>query len=241
MTHLLATYDVRKIHEIVNSAPVLHVSFTPDPEDPFPGILPMIGQMGSFEYQSAGLDEPLDCYLHGYVTSRIMNLARSGEQSLAVSIAATKVDGLILSLTPNSHSYNYRSAVLHGYATPVTDVEEKLWAMKLITNSVVPDRYENTRNPPDNGEMQSTQILRIRVVSGSGKIRDGAPHDDKKDLNREDVTEKVWTGVVPVWEQLGQPIPNETNKVTDVPAYLDRYISNANATNEAYARKHAVE
>ena len=38
---------------------------------------------------------------------------------LAITIAATKVDGIVLSLTPNSHSYNYRSAVLFGYGSLV--------------------------------------------------------------------------------------------------------------------------
>ena len=37
------------------------------------------------------------------------------ERGLAITIAATKVDGIVLSLTPNSHSYNYRSAVLFGF------------------------------------------------------------------------------------------------------------------------------
>ena len=41
------------------------------------------------------------------------------ESGLAVTIAATKVDGIVLSLTPNSHSYNYRSAVLFGYGSLV--------------------------------------------------------------------------------------------------------------------------
>ena len=56
----------------------------------------MIGQMGSFAYPSADLEEPLDCYLHGYVSSRIMNLTRtsSGGNGLPVSIAATKCDGV---------------------------------------------------------------------------------------------------------------------------------------------------
>ena len=85
----------------------------------------MIGQMGSFEYPSAGLDEPLDCYIHGYISARMMNLARASDgQGLPLCITATKVDGLILALTPFSHSYNYRSAVLHGYGTLVTDEEE---------------------------------------------------------------------------------------------------------------------
>ena len=110
------------IHSIVNSTQVLHVSFNPGPEDPFPAIIPMIGQMGSFDYPSADINEPLDCYLHGYVSSRIMNLARESQRGLPICVAASKVDGLILSLTPNSHSYNYRSAILHGYASVVTNV-----------------------------------------------------------------------------------------------------------------------
>ena len=63
------------------------------------------------------------------------------ESGLALTIAATKVDGIVLSLTPNSHSYNYRSAVLFGHGRLVEEVEEKLWAMELVTNSVVPDRW----------------------------------------------------------------------------------------------------
>lgn len=85
-------------------------------------------------YPSADLDDALDCYLHGYVTSRVMKLARENPEGLPICIAATKCDGLVLSLTPFSHSYNYRSAVLFGYATPVEDAEEKLWALELITN-----------------------------------------------------------------------------------------------------------
>jgi nitroimidazol reductase NimA-like FMN-containing flavoprotein (pyridoxamine 5'-phosphate oxidase superfamily) len=118
----IAAYDLVNVHKIINEAPVVHVSFTPDPESGFPAILPMIGALGSFEHPSAGIDEPLDCYLHGYVSSRIMNLAnKSGEsEGLPVCVCATLFDGLVLSLTPNSHSMNYRSAVLHGFATIVT-------------------------------------------------------------------------------------------------------------------------
>jgi hypothetical protein len=172
----------------MNSTPVLSVSFLP-PNSPFPIILPMIGQMGSFSRPSADIDEPLDLYLHGYVSSRIMNLSKAnssasatdsadaadGGKGLPVCISATKLDGLVLTLTPNSHNYNYRSALVFGYAIPVTDVEEKLWAMELVTNSVVPDRWKNTRVPPNNAEMQSTQILRVKIESGSSKVRVLAP------------------------------------------------------------------
>ncbi|MCJ1262014.1 hypothetical protein MMC22_001883 [Lobaria immixta] len=238
-----ATYDIYAIHSIINSSKVVHVSFNAgDPaEGAFPSILPMIGQMGSFAYPSADLHDPLDCYLHGYVSSRVMKLAHSDEgKGLPVSIAATKVDGLVLSLTPNSHSYNYRSAVLFGHAKVVTEVEEKIWAMKLITESVVPGRWENTRVPPDGAEMSSTSILRVKIVSGSGKIRDGGPGDDKKDLERPDVTGRVWTGVVPVWETIGEPVAGETNRTKEVPEHVIAFAKKENEENENYAKKAVI-
>ena len=97
------------IHGIINDAQLLHVSFNV-PASPFPVILPMIGQMGSFQRPSADLGEVQDLYLHGYVSSRIMRLSRDPgdagqEKGLPVSVAASHVDGLVLALTPNSHSY----------------------------------------------------------------------------------------------------------------------------------------
>lgn len=236
MTHAIfftATYDLHAIHSIINTAKVVHVSFNAPPEDGaddfFPAILPMIGVMGSFAYPSSDLHEPLDCYLHGYVSSRLMQFGREGRQNgLPVSIAATKVDGIVLSLTPNSHSYNYRSAILFGYATLVTNEEEKLWAMKLITDSVLPGRWENTRVPPDGAEMASTSILRVKVVSGSGKIRDGGPADNKKDTEREDVVGRVWTGFVPIWETLGEPVLGGNGRLVQPPEHVTDFVRKAN-------------
>jgi len=111
--------------------------------------------------------------------------------------------------------------------------------MELITNSVVANRWANSRIPPDGAEMQSTNILRVKVVSGSGKIRDGGPHDEAKDTKREDVTGSTWTGVVPVVETFGQPVPSATNKVERVPDYITSYVAETNARNEEYAQKAA--
>lgn len=226
---------------MINSSPVLNISFAPGPEDVFPAILPMIGVMASYEYPSSGIDEPLDCYLHGYVSSRIMRLAKASEKGLPVCVSATKVDGLVLSLTPNSHSYNYRSAVLQGYAKPVEDAGEKLFAMEQITNKVVPERWQHTRTPPDNVELTSTMVLKVSIESGSGKIRQGEPHDEAKDLERNDITSTVWTGVVPVYETFGEPIANSTNKVAEIPAYLSSYVNEITASNKQHALEAARE
>ncbi|RFU35255.1 hypothetical protein B7463_g1086, partial [Scytalidium lignicola] len=207
--------------------------------------------MGSFERPSASISEPLDLYLHGYVSSRIMNLSRSATDSssspnpeteakgLPVCITAAKLDGLVLTLSPNSHNYNYRSAMLFGYAVPVTDVEEKLWAMELITNSVVPDRWRHTRVPPNAAEMSSTQILRVRIDSGSAKVREGVPNDEKHDLDNPSVTGAVWTGVVPVWEEFGDPIAGPYNEIKEVPRHVMSYVEDVRNENKEYAERAA--
>lgn len=239
--HGLGTYDCGAIHHIINTSPVLHCAFPPGSDDPFPALLPMIGVMGSFEYPSADISEPMDCYLHGYVSARLMRLARDSDKGVPVTIAATKVDGLVLSLTPNSHSMNYRSAVLQGYGKPVESVEEKLWAMEKITNKVLADRWANTRVPPDGAEMSSTMILRVSIETGSGKIRQGEPHDEPKDEQRSEITESVWTGVIPVYETLGEPIPSKNNKVKQVPDYVAGYAAKTTKGNHTKSLEMAQE
>jgi nitroimidazol reductase NimA-like FMN-containing flavoprotein (pyridoxamine 5'-phosphate oxidase superfamily) len=199
-----------------------------------PVILPMIGQIQQFPED----DEP-HVYLHGYVSSRLMNLAdaaiKRGEEGLSLCIAATKVDGFVLTLTPNSHNYNYRSAVIHGFGSIVSREAEKIWAMEVITNSVVPERYANTRIPPDNAEMQSTRILKVRIASASGKVREGVPNDEKKDLQRGDVLDKVWTGVIPLYETYGEPQAGPYNGVKEVPEHVEGFVLSQNEVNERYA------
>ncbi|KAK1831098.1 hypothetical protein QBC39DRAFT_372206 [Podospora conica] len=216
-----AQYALKTIHEIVNTCPILHVSFN-TPDSPFPATLPMIGQMGSFDSPSADVGDVQDLYLHGYVSSRIINLSRAASdgKGLPMTIAASHVDGIVLALTPNSHSLNYRSALLFGHALPVADTAEKLYAMQLITDGLVPSRWAHTRVPPNAAEMQSTAVLRVRVATGSAKIRTGEPHDERGDLADAALRARVWTGVVPVWQTLGEPVPGSYNEL-DVPAYLE--------------------
>lgn len=214
----------------------------------------MIGQMGSFERPSADTGDVLELYLHGYVSSRIINMSRkangsggSGESSpgeaaaaaegLPICVAASHVDGLVLALTPNSHSYNYRSAVLFGHAALVTDVAEKLYAMELITDGVARDRYRHTRVPPNAAEMQSTSVLRVRVAAGSAKVRSGMPSDDRADREDGALLGRVWTGVVPIHYALGEPLPGPYNRVDRVPAYLEEFRAEYNRD----AREAALE
>ncbi|KAF2089471.1 hypothetical protein K490DRAFT_37561 [Saccharata proteae CBS 121410] len=224
------TYDAEKIHNIINTTSVVHVSFSPLPGDRYPIILPMIGRIG--HYPPSAESAP-SCYLHGHVSSRLMKLGVAG--GLPVCVAATKVDGFQLSLTPFSHSYNYRSAIIQGMASVVEDKAEKLWAMELMTDSVIPGRWANTRTPPDGGELQSTHVLKIDIQAASAKINANQAHDDKKDMRKEELLDRVWTGVVPVYETFGEPIPSAYNRVENVPSYIADFIRNENVNAEEHA------
>jgi len=73
-----ASYDYDTVHAIVNQSSILRVSFLPTAVeiDPFPTILPMLGNVASFS--SPGINsKPLDLYLHGHAASRLMKLPSS--------------------------------------------------------------------------------------------------------------------------------------------------------------------
>lgn len=241
-------YSLITIHTIVNSSRILHVSFT-DASSPFPTTLPMIGHMGSFARPSSSEADVLDLYLHGYVSMRMANMARSrtdgdngpGPAGLPICVSAAHVDGLVLALSPFSSSYNYRSVVLFGHATLVTDVDEKLYAMELITDGVAAGRWAQSRQPPTSAEIQSTSVLRVKIQSGSAKVRAGEPHEEVKDAKDEELVSRVWTGVVPVYETLGKPVPGSANGVSEVPGYLADYVKDSNDVSLDRALKATVE
>jgi len=201
-------------------------------------MIPMIGFMGSFANQSAPLSERLDLYLHGYVSSRLMRLGGTSpmeEEGFPVTVAATHLDGLVLALTPNHHSYNYRSSILHGFATPVIDLDEKIWAMEKITNSVLADRWNNSRLPPTKTEMTSTQILKVSIVDASAKVRSGPPSDDRADLKDDELRSKTWIGVVPTWTAFGNPVPSPENRLSKIPEHISTFIKKENEVGEKNA------
>jgi len=85
------------------------------------------------------------------------------------------------------------------------------------------------------GECWGVSVLRINIVSASAKVNTGPAGEDPKDLQNEEVTSKVWAGVLPVWEHIGSPVKSKTNKVTPVPKYLNSWMEEQNASREEYA------
>ena len=64
--------------------------------------------------------------------------------------------------------------------------------------------------------MTSTQILKVRIVDASAKVRAGTTHDDRIDMKNDEVRGKTWTGVVPTWTTFGAPVASPENRVAKV-------------------------
>jgi hypothetical protein len=145
------------------------------------------------------------------------------------------MDGLVLSLTPFHNSCNYRSTVAYGYASIVTDDAERMYAMTKITDNMLPQRWAKSRVPPTKAEFQSTSILRVKVASASAKVNVGGPSEDRADLKNEELKANVWTGVVPVWLQWGEPVPGKQNGREEVEPYIEEWRLRENQKGKALA------
>lgn len=67
------------------------------------------------------------------------------------------------------------------------------------------------------------------------------PDDKKKDLSRPEVVEKIWTGVVPLYNTLAEPIPGPYNHILDTPAHVGEYVKERNSREREYAMAAATK
>ena len=97
-------------------------------------------------------------------------------------------------------SVNYRSVVIFGTASEVTDADEKLAALRAIVEAAVPGRWQDVRTPSPQ-EMQLVLVLRLPLVEVSAKVRTGPPADEERDYARD-----CWAGVIPLRQTAGPPV-----------------------------------
>jgi len=178
-------HDAPAVHAILDQAFICHVGFVADGQ---PFVIPT-----GYARQGETL------YLHGSAASRMLHALGVG---IEACVTVTLIDGLVLARSVMHHSVNYRSVVVLGKARPVTDPDEKLRALRAITNHIVPGRWEETR-PPTAQELKATAVLALPLEEASAKVRTGPPLDDEEDLSL-----PVWAGVVPLREVAGQPVPD---------------------------------
>jgi uncharacterized protein len=156
-----------------------------------------------------------DVYVHGAAASRM--LLRLGE-GVRVCLTVTLLDGLVLARSVFSHSMNYRSAVVLGTATELTDADDKLAALRAVVERVVPGRWQEARHPTA-AELAATRVLRLPLAEASAKVRTGPPKDPANDLVLD-----VWAGELPLTLRAGRPVaaPDLRSGIA-IPEYLLGY------------------
>jgi nitroimidazol reductase NimA-like FMN-containing flavoprotein (pyridoxamine 5'-phosphate oxidase superfamily) len=137
-------------------------------------------------------------YLHGS-SGNSSFMAGAGQE---VCVTVTHLDGLVLARSVFNHSMNYRSAVIFGVARLVTDPEEKLLALRTITEHLAPGQWSYARQPSKK-ELAATSALALPLTEASVKIRDSGASDEPEDYALD-----IWAGVVPVTSGFGQPEPD---------------------------------
>jgi uncharacterized protein len=136
-------------------------------------------------------------YLHGSTGSASL---REGAAGAAVCVAVTLLDGIVYGRSAFHHSANYRSAVVHGHATALTDPAAKLRGLRAVTEQLAPGSWDYARTPTRK-ELAATTVLALDLAESSVKVRTGPPVDED-----EDVAEGTrWAGVLPLQQVWGQP------------------------------------
>jgi nitroimidazol reductase NimA-like FMN-containing flavoprotein (pyridoxamine 5'-phosphate oxidase superfamily) len=153
-------------------------------------------------------------YIHGSAASRMLSEAGKGTP-LCVTI--TLVDALVLARSAFHSSVNYRSVVILGTAEPVP-ADEKITALKTISDHIVPGRWESLR-PVKQEEIDQTAVLKLDIVEASAKIRTGPPVDDE-----EDYALPIWAGTLDFAVPVATPNPDKRLQPgVAVPAHVMRY------------------
>ena len=201
-----ASYDRDTIYSLLDSALVCHVGFVVDSQ---PFVIPTL---------HVRLSDRL--YIHGSAASRMLGAAAEGTP---IAVTVTHIDGLVLARSAFHHSVNYRSVVILGAATLVTDPSEKLTVMKGLIDHVAPGRWDHIRQPTEK-ELDATSVLSIPIEEASAKIRSGGPIDDEADY-----ASTVWAGEIPLTMMALAPVADSRlTPATPIPAHVAEYRLPAN-------------
>lgn len=141
-----------------------------------------------------------DClYLHGssknFMFSQILN-------NQTTCIAVTHLDGIVLAKNLFHSSVNYRSAVLFGKAVLVEHESERIEALKIISEHIMPGRTAEVELGSDL-QINATMVIKFTIERASVKIRAGGPMGD------EAINNPVWSGHIPLELKAKLPVADE--------------------------------
>jgi len=186
-------YDKDTIYRILDEGLVCHVGVV---EDGQPVVIPM---------NYARRDDTV--ILHGAPASRLVKYVQAGHP---VCVTVTLLDGLVLARSVYHHSMNYRSVVVFGRGRLIEAEQEKLAALEVLTERILPGRWQVARRP-NRQELDATAVVSIAIESASAKVRTGPPADDEDDYQL-----PVWAGVLSIQQHTLTPV-NDPRLRQDIP------------------------
>jgi nitroimidazol reductase NimA-like FMN-containing flavoprotein (pyridoxamine 5'-phosphate oxidase superfamily) len=196
-----AEYDRAVVNEIIDQALFCHIGFV---HNDAPFVIPTL---------HVRIDDAL--YVHGSAASRMLRTAAAG---IPLCVTVTHFDALVLARSAFHHSVNYRSVVVLGSATEITDPSEKNHVLEALVEHIVPGRWRDAR-PPAPQELAATSVLRLPITEASAKVRPGGPLDDE-----EDYALPIWAGIIPLHTITGVPIADDRLSAgIELPPYLANY------------------
>ncbi len=177
------SYDRATVYAILDEALICHIGFAVEGQ---PYVLPTT---------HARIDDKL--YVHGSVANRMLKTLRGGAP---VCVTVTLIDALVLARSAFHTSMNYRSVVILGTASEVTDPVHKRNAFNALVEHILPGRSAHIRAPSEQ-EMKATAVLCLPITEASAKARTGGPVEAEADYAL-----PCWAGVVPLTLQAQAPV-----------------------------------
>jgi nitroimidazol reductase NimA-like FMN-containing flavoprotein (pyridoxamine 5'-phosphate oxidase superfamily) len=180
-----ASQDIAELYRLLDTVHIGHFAVVDD--DGHPVVLP-----------TAVVRDGDRMLAHGSTGSRWMRRLATGAPT---SLAVTSFDALVVARSTFESSMRYRSAVLFGACTPITDADAKRRALDAVVEGLIPGRVAEVR-PANAKELAATQVLSLPIAEWSLKVSEGWPDDTD-----EDCAGTAWAGVLPATTGYGEPLP----------------------------------
>jgi len=200
-----ANYERDVIFAVIDEVPLCHVA--------------AIVQGNAMVIPTLHAREGDTIYLHGSPSNAVMkSIVERGE----ACVSMTLFEGLRLARSGFESSITYRSVVVFGTATLVSDDVEKARVLDLFVDAVLPGRASEVRAMND-AERRLTMVVAVAIDEASAKLSSGPTDDPDEDLDL-----PVWSGMVPARIHYGTPIPDTNGAMAagtiPVPASVRRLL-----------------
>lgn len=191
----LGSYDRDFIHNIIDEAPMCHLSAVVD--------------NSPYIQATVHWREGERILVHGAVKNKMINAIRNGAEAC---LSFSHFDGYLLPRSGFNHAVLYRSVIAYSKGRFVEDLEEKNELLRLFVENIEPGRWDVIRQPSTE-ELKQTGIVEFHLEEVSAKsipqemaplLMPGGEMEDPADADYQ-----PWTGVIPHTLVAGEPLSAE--------------------------------